>query len=232
MMRLNARLMNRSISSSLLEAHQFHAGLGKQFLQALAIHLHALQALHVGHHLLLADLGTAGHTHVGEVGLQRPFQLADLVHIAGADDAERDPRATGTARTTAAVGVVLRLAGQVEVEHVGHVLHIDAARSHVGGDQQADAPGPVTAHHMVALCLAQVPVDGIGVVAITHQGGGEVLGLVLGAAEHDAEQVGVRIHETLQGRVTVLGMDHTVLVLDGGWALFAGPTLTSSNSRM
>ena len=95
----------------LAEGIQFGARFGKQFGQALLIHLHFFQALHVGHHLLLADLGTAGHAHVGEVGLQCPLQLADLVHIAGADDAQRDPRLTGTARTAAAVGVVLRLAG-------------------------------------------------------------------------------------------------------------------------
>ena len=40
---------------------------------------------------------------------------------------------------------------------------------------------------MVALGLAQVSVDGIGVVAITNKSRGEVLCFVLGAAEDDAE---------------------------------------------
>jgi hypothetical protein len=133
------------------------------------------------------------------------------------------PGATGTARATAAVGVVLRLTGQVEVEHVRHILHIDAARGHVRGDEQADAAGAVPAHHMVALRLGKVAVDGVGVVTVAHQGGGQVLGLVLGAAEHDAEEVGVGVDETLQGRETVLAVHHAVLVLDGGGRAVGGP---------
>ena len=112
--------------------------------------------------------------------------------------------------------VVLGFTRQVEVEHVRHVLHVDPARRHVRRDQHADATGTVAAHHVVALRLGKVAVDGIGVVAVAHQGRGQVLGLVFGAAEDDGEQVGIGIDETLQGRETVLAVYHAVLVLDGG----------------
>ena len=58
--------------------------------------------------------------------------------------------------------------------------------------------------------------DGVGVVAVLHQGGREFLCFVLGTTEDDTEEFGVRIEEALQCGEAVFGVYYTILVVDRG----------------
>ena len=69
--------------------------------------------------------------------------LLDGMHstlIAPLGEGDGQAVAPSAARAANAVGVVFGLHGQTEVEHVGNGGHIDAACSHVGGNQELHAP--------------------------------------------------------------------------------------------
>ena len=164
--------------------------------------------------MAFADLSAAGYTHVGEVCLQRALQLAHFADIALADDAERDPRTPSARRTAATVGVALGFARQIEVDHVRNVLHVDAARRHIGGDEQLQCAAAVARHHTVALLLAEVAVDRVGVVTVLHQVLGEFLRFVLGAAKNDGEEIRCGVNEACKRGVTIAHLHHAVPVVD------------------
>ena len=78
--------------------------------------------------------------------------------------------------------------------------------------------GAELAHHQVALLLREVAVQRIAVVALVHEVLGDVLRLELGAAEDDAVDAGVEIHDALQGSILVLGMHEVIDVVHVGSA--------------
>mmetsp|Transcript_25987 Transcript_25987/g.72783 ORF Transcript_25987/g.72783 Transcript_25987/m.72783 type:complete len:345 (+) Transcript_25987:407-1441(+) len=65
--------------------------------------------------------------------------------------------------------VVLRLCRKIVIDHQGHLLHVDATRQQVGGDEHAGGARAELAHDDVAGVLVHVAVGGgDGVVALAH----------------------------------------------------------------
>ena len=125
-----------------------------------------------GRHLVLAG------DHAG-----RGVQLLDLAHLGPLgqrDDPAGGPGPGGAARTVQVVLVIVR---RVELHHQVHVVDVDAAGGHVGGDQDAGVPGGERVERPLPLVLVPVAVDGVG----ADPGPGKLLGqpvrAVLGADE-------------------------------------------------
>ena len=68
-------------------------------------------------------------------------------------------------------------------------------------------------HRQVALLLRQVAMQRFGVVSVVYQFVGNLLGLFLRAAEDDGVNLGIVVHDTLQGEIFVLGVYHIVYVV-------------------
>ena len=66
-------------------------------------------------------------------------------------------RAAGAAH---AVQIRFVVFGDGVVDHVGHVIHIDSAGCHVGGNQHIVLAGFESSHGALTSVLAQIPVDG------------------------------------------------------------------------
>ncbi|CCX77823.1 putative uncharacterized protein [Parabacteroides johnsonii CAG:246] len=94
------------------------------------------------------------------------------------------------------------------------VVHVQAAGSHVSGNQKLYVFDAKLLHYVVALCLAQFAVQRIGVVAILYQFVGDLLRLFAGTAEDDAVDVRVKVGDTFQREVLVLCTDHVVDIAD------------------
>ena len=101
--------------------------------------------------------------------------------------AQRDGHALGTgARSPAdAVDIAFRHLRQIEIDHMGDAVDVDAAGSDVGGDQNAGAAGPKILQRALACILRFVAVDGFGLVAAFRKLGRDLVGAMLGAGEHD-----------------------------------------------
>ena len=68
---------------------------------------------------------------------------------------------------------------------MGELVEVEAAGSHVGGDQQLGRTIAHAKHHPVTLFLAHAAVQGLGSVAATVERLGELVHLGAGAAKHD-----------------------------------------------
>ena len=73
--------------------------------------------------------------------------------------------------------VVLVIGGEVEVDHAGHALDVDASGSHIGGHQGFDSTVVEVVECTLSLSLAAVAVDCRG----THARGLELAGDPIGA---------------------------------------------------
>ena len=65
------------------------------------------------------------------------------------------------------------------MEHVGQVVHVNAARGHIRSDQHLEFFALKAQHHAVALVLGEVAMDGIRAVTLLDQSLCEVLGVAL-----------------------------------------------------
>ena len=93
------------------------------------------------------------------------------------------------------------------------VVHVQSACRHVGGHEQLGAVLAELLHRQIALLLAQVAVQGIGIVSVAYQVVGHLLRLHFGAAEDDGIDAGKVIDHALQGEVFVSRVYHIIYVV-------------------
>ena len=120
----------------------------------------------------------------------------------------------GPAGTSGTVGVVLHIVGQPVVDDVGEVLHVKAARRHVGGYEQLRAVLAELLHGQVALRLRKVAVQGLGIVAVANQQVGHLLGFHARTAEDDAVDFGIIVHHPLEGEILVARLHQVIDMVD------------------
>ena len=113
-------------------------------------------------------------------GARCPQVRAFVRRAEGNGDAVR----AGARGAADAVDVLLRHVRQVEVDDVGDVVDVDAARGDFGGDENARLALLEAIERTGALALALVAVDGVGVEAGAFELLRDAVGAVLGAGEH------------------------------------------------
>src|SRR5205823_9452713 len=111
------------------------------------------------------DVGGRGQAHRFDAHPGAALDQVELAPLAGADQGDRLTRAAGTAGPADAVDVGVGVPGNVIVHDVGDVLDVEAARRHVGGDQQVGLSLAEAAHHPVPLRLAHLAVQRLRQVA-------------------------------------------------------------------
>ncbi len=90
------------------------------------------------------------------------------------------------------------------------IVHIQAAGSNVGGHQQGNYSVAEFAHHYIALLLAEVAVEGFGVVAVGNQLVGDFLGVAACAAEDYSVNARVVVGYSFERKVFVACIHHIV----------------------
>ena len=83
----------------------------------------------------------------------------------------------------------------------------------VGGHQELRTVLAELLHRQVALGLCQVTVEGLGIVAVTDEVVGHLLGLQSGTAEDDGIDAGIIVDNALEGNIFVLGLDEIIDVV-------------------
>lgn len=99
------------------------------------------------------------------------------------------------------------------------VIYIESARRHVGSDKKLGDMVAKFLHRQVALRLRKIAVETIGVVAVGYKIVGYLLGLLLGAAEDYAVNVGIIVSHTFQREILVVRLHHVVDMLHIGGTL-------------
>ncbi len=113
------------------------------------------------------------------------LDVANLSAVADFGKGHGNAAAASTARTANAVGVVLGLHGQSEVEHVRDGGHVNTARGHVGGDQNLHLAVAQRHQAAVAQALAQGAVQRHSGKAGLLQFGGQAVAFDLRAGKHN-----------------------------------------------
>mmetsp|Transcript_16527 Transcript_16527/g.42337 ORF Transcript_16527/g.42337 Transcript_16527/m.42337 type:complete len:454 (+) Transcript_16527:479-1840(+) len=162
-------------------------------------------------------LDQVGHVH-GHLLDRRVVELLDLAerpHVLAGEEVDRNTLATEAATAADAVDVVLPVRRQVIVDDQRHLLHVDAAREHVGRDEDPTAARAELAHDHLTLLLVEVSVDGgAGEVARMHLLR-QPLHLPAGVDEDHRLGDGQRLVQVAQRvELPLLTIDHDVELLD------------------
>ena len=116
----------------------------------------------------------------------RPADHAlEFVDLLARHKRERPARTARATRPSDPVGVILRVIGQVEVEHHLKVVHVEPARRHVGRDQEFELPLAEFLHHPRALRLGKIAVEPVDRVPARMQELVEVIDHDLRTAKDD-----------------------------------------------
>lgn len=136
------------------------------------------------------------------------------LNFRGRDQAERNPRFPGSCRTSAPVSIIFVLIGQGIMDDKRQIAYVQASSSDVGSNQYVGSAVAEGAHHLVALFLHEVAVDGHGRYVLGQQLFGELDRVGFGAAENHAAIVGLRAEKLLDGVDLVLLVEDDKLMVD------------------
>src|SRR6266404_979578 len=115
---------------------------------------------------LEGQLGHAGDFHPRD-GLAHQFlDRLDQPALGLRGQGEGMPGLAGAAGATDAMDIVFRRKWHVEIEDMAHIDNVEAARRHVGGDQDLDVAGLEALERLGARGLAHVSVQRAGVDAV------------------------------------------------------------------
>ncbi len=131
-----------------------------------------------------------------------PVQPRDAAHVrllVRQDERHARARAPRAARPADSVRVRLPVLRGVEVDHVRHVVEVEPARGHVGGDQRRDATALEPLERPLALALVEVAVHGDRLDAALVELAREPVGAAL-CADEDEREAAFRL-EQLDQRV-------------------------------
>ena len=112
------------------------------------------------------------------------------------------------------MGIALNVVGKSEVDNMGEVVNIKSSGCHIGGNEELGEVLAELLHGKVALLLTEVAVQTLGIISVVNKFVGNLLSLKFSAAEDNTEYLGVKIHNTLQGKIFVLGMHHIINMVD------------------
>ncbi|MNM80106.1 hypothetical protein D3C81_920560 [compost metagenome] len=157
-----------------------------------------------------------GIRHLDLGNLLPSHTLDHLQHaaLARGHQQQRATGTTGTAGTTDAVHVGLRVVRHVDVEHVGDARYVEAAGGDVGGDHDVQGAVLERLDHTLALSLGDVAVQRGGAIAVALEHLGDVEGGLLGAHEADQRIELLDFQQTQHGSLLLVGVDHQVGLLD------------------
>mmetsp|Transcript_17230 Transcript_17230/g.37925 ORF Transcript_17230/g.37925 Transcript_17230/m.37925 type:complete len:209 (+) Transcript_17230:89-715(+) len=100
------------------------------------------------------------HGHLLDLRVVVLLDVLHGTHVIVCHEVDRDALPAKSAAAPNAVQVVLHVLGEVEVDHQGHLLHIETPAPEVGGDQDPARARAELLHNGVALLLRHVTVDG------------------------------------------------------------------------
>mmetsp|Transcript_22615 Transcript_22615/g.64175 ORF Transcript_22615/g.64175 Transcript_22615/m.64175 type:complete len:435 (+) Transcript_22615:102-1406(+) len=96
------------------------------------------------------------HGHFLDLRVVVALDVLHRPHVRVRHEVDGDTLPAEAAAAADAVEVVLHVLRQVVVDHQGHLLHVDAAREEIRGDEHARGARAELAHDEVALLLVQV----------------------------------------------------------------------------
>ena len=136
----------------------------------------------------LIDLAGRGDLRLDDLGTGGCHDVPELVELpASADEGVGLALLAGPGGPSDAVDIELYILGNIKVKDCVHILHIDAAGCHIGGDEDAGAVGLEARHHLGTGRLAHIAVNAHGLIAGIGEILRELVHHLLGVAEHHRE---------------------------------------------
>ncbi len=162
------------------------------------------------------QVGDRGHGGDLDLLLGQEFDVAQQAVLARFGEGDRHPFAAGPAGAADPMDVRLGRGGHVVVHHVRHVLDVEPARGHVGGDEQVGGVGAELLHHAIALLLRQPAMQRFGPIAPAVERLAEFVDLGTRAAEDDGRGGVLHVEDAAEGRHLVRAADHVGDLPDSG----------------
>ncbi len=113
------------------------------------------------------------------------------------DDRDRYSRFTGPAGPAAAMGIAGKVIGQVVVDNMGKIIHINPAGSNISCNQELQIFSSKLAHDQIPLGLGKLTMQSVCMIAVLHEPVCYLLGLLAGSAKDDPVDIRMQINNSL-----------------------------------
>src|SRR5581483_3455455 len=84
---------------------------------------------------------------------------------------------------------IFRRLGKIEIDHVSHAVHMNAACGDIGGNEYPVSPIPKSGKRLVPLILCAVPMHRYGAYATRRESPRQTVGTVFRSREHQKRSV-------------------------------------------
>ena len=160
--------------------------------------------------MFLADFFCRGNLSLYKLLTYLLLDIADLELLTAVDDADARAFLAGTTCTTRAMGVILDIVRQPEVDDMRQVIHVETTCRHIRCHQQLRQVLTELLHRKVTLLLTQITMQRLSIITIPNQFIGYLLCLYLRPTEDDGKDLGIVIHDTFQSEVLVFGVHQII----------------------
>src|SRR5690606_11281409 len=119
--------------------------------------------------LYFADFHSVGNGFHHKFLLKCLFYLMNFSNFTFSNNRNRNPRFTSTTGTSTAVSIGFIIVWKLVINHVGNIVHINTACSHISSNKHLYLFTSKRLHDQVTLILAEVTMQSSSVVTIFYQ---------------------------------------------------------------
>ena len=94
--------------------------------------------------------------HFFNLCVVKGLNVTKVPHVTLGDEVDGDTLSPESTGSTDTMDVVLTVRGQVVVDHQRHLLHVDASRQQIGGDEDTGGAGAELSHDQITFTLVHV----------------------------------------------------------------------------
>ncbi len=161
------------------------------------------------------DFLLGGHAGAFDADIDEALDALHEVDLATGDETDGFSLPPGTTRAANAVDVVLGVVGEFQIDDEVDVVHVEAARGHVGGHEDFDVAAAEVPHHALPHRLIDVSMQAVGGVTSGHEGVGGVIDGTFRVGEDDGEARGFDVDHSAEHFELRAALHFVVALLDG-----------------
>ncbi|MPM08866.1 hypothetical protein SDC9_55182 [bioreactor metagenome] len=162
--------------------------------------------------LFFTDIESAWNHFAFKLFSDHAFKIAHLAGFAGMKQRNRNTFAPRTTSSSTAMDISFQLIRQIVIDHMGQIIHVEPTCCNISCNKQLQMTNAETVHYKIALCLRQIAMQCICIVAILNEFVGNLFCFSPRAAKNDSVNFRIDVDYSFKRNISVFRVCHIILM--------------------